>query len=301
MIYLITLNPAIDKYLYVDDLKINETNTYVESNSNIGGKAINCAQIISQYTDDYELITTVDASNFKLFEGELSNLKKKLISVPKTRINYKISNNNNITEINEKPAAIGSEARAELLAYISAKATADDFVLIAGSINLEDIEFLNDIKLAINGANLILDVPTLSGDQIIDLKPFLIKPNEHELLNLTSGSDLSQQAIVADCQQLINKGISNIVVSLGGNGSLFVNENEALQIGIPAGKLINAVGAGDSFVGGFLSEYVVSKNIKQALQLAAACGSATAYSEKIGQRAQIDKLRLEIEIKDLKN
>ena len=119
--------------------------------------------------------------------------------------------------------------------------------------------------------------------------PFLIKPNHHELGALF-GKDLHSADELADCaKRLQAEGARNVLVSRAENGALLVDETGVCHtIGTVKGTLRNSVGCGDSMVAGFLAGWLTKKDYSHALQLGAACGNATAFSDLLATRAEID-------------
>ena len=110
--------------------------------------------------------------------------------------------------------------------------------------------------------------------------PFLIKPNDIELGEMFSKELKTDKEIIEHAKKLQKKGARNVLVSMAGNGSLLIDEEGGVtKTGVPKGRVINSVGAGDSMVAGFLAGYLKTESYEEALKLGAAAGSATAYSE----------------------
>ena len=83
-------------------------------------------------------------------------------------------------------------------------------------------------------------------------------------------------------------GAVNVLVSMDKDGAVLIDEmGNVHNISAPSGKAVNSVGAGDSMVAGFIAGYLEKKNYDYALKLAAACGSATAFSEGLADRDKI--------------
>ena len=112
------------------------------------------------------------------------------------------------------------------------------------------------------------------------------------------GTELKTTAdIVEKCCYFLEKGVKNIIVSMGGKGALFVNKEGAYTAEVPKGKLINSVGAGDSMVAGFIAGTETGKSPEDSFRLAVASGSATAYSYGLGEKDLIYRLYNEITLK----
>ena len=93
------------------------------------------------------------------------------------------------------------------------------------------------------------------------------------------------------CKNVTKEGARNILVSLAENGALLLCENgEVLRCNAVKGKVVNSVGAGDSMVAGFLHVYEQKKDMKKALQMGVACGSATAFSKGIASKKSVEEI-----------
>ena len=126
---------------------------------------------------------------------------------------------------------------------------------------------------------------------MLPYKPFLIKPNNHELSEITGVRLTNDKEIAAAAHMMQDKGARNVLVSMAGDGALLLDEHGTVyRIGCPRGKVVNSVGAGDSMVAGFVAGYLQSGSYEQALRLGTACGSATAFSLGLATKEKIDEL-----------
>ena len=141
-----------------------------------------------------------------------------------------------------------------------------------------------DIKVIVDATkNLLLNV--------LKYKPFLIKPNNHELAEMFNVELNSTEDVVFYAIKLKEMGAQNVLISMGKDGALLVTEK---------GEVVNSVGAGDSMVAGFIAGYLKSNSYEEALRLGAASGGATAFSSDLATREFIDKLVDEIKIEKIK-
>ena len=127
---------------------------------------------------------------------------------------------------------------------------------------------------------------------VLRYKPFLIKPNNHELSEIAGVKLTNDNEIVTAARMMQAKGARNVLVSMAGDGALLLDEQGGVhRIGCPKGNVVNSVGAGDSMVAGFVAGYQQSGgDYAAALKLGTACGSATAFSLGLATKADIDKL-----------
>lgn len=141
--------------------------------------------------------------------------------------------------------------------------------------------------------------------KVLPYKPFLIKPNHHELGELFRREFTSAEEVIPFGQKLVKMGAQNVIISLAGKGAVLISSDAAYISSVPRGKVKSSVGAGDSMVAGFLAAYEKNKNIEKAFQYSVASGSATAFSlglctkenaEGLLSKVSIEKVSLKGEI-----
>ncbi len=280
MIHLITLNPAIDEYIYLDDFQLGRTSYRNNTKRIMGGKAVNVATVLQSLKLGATLVTTVDPKN-RFVADHLMNFNSYLVEVDNIRTNLKINDNGHITEINDRGTALTPRARLEFENYITKCVDAEDLVLIAGNPHYDDEDF--QFKLAkmasAKGAKLFLDSNKFDYQMIKEIKPFFIKPNDEELETL-----LGNEYNVSD----LTKACENVIVSHGGKGFTYYNQQIEKYESPITGTPINTVGAGDSLVAGYI--YAISKGLElsDSLLLAKYSASATVYS---GSLATLDTIK----------
>ena len=126
---------------------------------------------------------------------------------------------------------------------------------------------------------------------VLKYHPFLIKPNNHELGEMFGVELKTDEEITEYAMKLLNMGARNVLISMAGDGAILVTESrEVFRMGVPKGKVVNSVGAGDSMVAGFIASYFAEHDYKKALKYGAATGSATAFSEGLATKDQVEKL-----------
>ena len=120
------------------------------------------------------------------------------------------------------------------------------------------------------------------------MQPFLIKPNHHELGALFNTKLHTKEEVIPYAQKLQKMGARNVLVSLGKDGAVLVAESgNVFSLSAPEGTLVNAVGAGDSMVAGFLAGWMDQKDYTHAFKMAVAAGSASAFSETLAKKEEI--------------
>ena len=302
MIYTVTFNPAIDYVLRMEGPFVpGAVNRASGEDYQFGGKGINVSAVLAQLGCESVALGFVAGATGAWLEQGLAGagLRTDLIHLPAgmTRINVKIKADCE-SELNGRGPAIPPEALAALYAKLDALGPGDVLVL-AGSIpgSLPQDTYRRILaRLEGRGVCAAVDAdgPLLAG--VLGYRPFLIKPNHHELAGLVGRPLHGDAEIAAAARQLQAEGARNVLVSMAGAGALLLDEDGAVRrIGCPAGRAVNSVGAGDSMLAGFLAGWLQSGDYGRALRLGIACGSATAFSLGLATRAQIDALLRELE------
>ena len=306
MIYTVTLNPSIDYVIKVDKLTTGNINRVNEEHVYPGGKGINVTRILKSLDNDNIALGFVSGFTGDYIINSLQelNLKSDFIKVKEgfTRINVKVKSEEE-TEINGQGPKISEEELNQFYKVID-KLVDGDILILSGSIpsclderlyesimkKVED----RDIKVIVDATkNLLLNV--------LKYKPFLIKPNNHELAEMFNVELNSTEDVVFYARKLKEMGAQNVLISMGKDGALLVTENdEVFASSVAKGEVINSVGAGDSMVAGFVAGYLKSNSYEEALRLGAASGGATAFSSDLATREFIDKLVDEIKIEKIK-
>ena len=214
-----------------------------------------------------------------------------------TRINVKIKGAEE-TELNGAGPQITPEAMEQLYRKLDALLPGDVFVL-AGSIPAclpQDTYQQILTRLKGKGVRTAVDATGQLLMNVLPYRPFLIKPNHHELAELLGRELYGDQEIAGAARVLQQKGARNVLVSMAGEGALLLDEEGRVhRIGTPQGRVVNSVGAGDSMLAGFMAGYLDSGCYDHALRLGTACGSATAFCLGLAQRPQIEQMLTQLE------
>ena len=295
MIYTMTLNPALDYVMHPNTLDMGFTNRSSSEELHCGGNGINVSTLLNELDK-----VTVAMGIVGGFTGEylLSDLQRQ--GIPSnfvkldsgfTRINVKL-NGIVMTMVNGNGPRIPEKKVDELLERMDVVGAGDTLVL-TGSIPSslpEDIYTLM-AQLAGRGIQFVVDAPGQLLMEAIKAQPFLIKPNNHEVGRIFDANPETPEECIPFAKKLQDGGARNVIVSCGGAGSLLLDEYGTEHI-VPTAKirLVNATGAGDSMVAGFLAKTTAGYDYDTALIYASACGTATAASRGIAKRATIDRV-----------
>lgn len=304
MIYTITLNPSIDYILEIDEFLDGETNRSKSEEKIPGGKGIMVSIVLKNL--GVESINLGFVGGFtgefikdKLDELEIENDFTKIED--DSRINIKLKNDKE-SEINAIGPNIKESEIEEFLNYLD-KLEEDDFVIISGSIPKslgEDFYRVIVNLLEMNNVRFAIDTAGKKLYKLSAYKPFLIKPNKKELEEIFDCKLENDEKIIECAEKLIKQGAENIIVSLGEEGSIFIDENNIYKSKAISGKVVSTIGCGDSMVGGYIYGYMEGFSKLDSFKFAVAAASATAFSKDVGSKEYILKLLNEVEIEILK-
>jgi len=296
MIYTITLNPSLDYFVTVDSLEAGRTNRTNSERMLPGGKGINVSIVLKNLGIANTALGF--AAGFtgreiiRLLEEEGIRTDLIMLQEGYSRINVKIQNMEG-TEINGIGPDIPAAGMEQLKAKI-AQLTDGDSLVLAGSIPKgvspdiykEMIQLTEDKNVSV-----VVDATGEVLRQILPCRPFLIKPNHHELGELFGVELKERKDVIPYARKLQEEGARNILVSLAGKGAVLLTEDgQILEMDTPKGQYVNGVGAGDSMVAGFLAGWQEKRNYQHAFRLAVCAGSASAYSENLAGRSEIEAL-----------
>lgn len=296
MIYTVTLNPSIDYIVRLDELKTGITNRTTSEEYYIGGKGINVSCVLAELGIKSTALGFVAGFTGEAIEKGLKNPKitADFISLKRgiSRINIKIKAGEE-TEINCQGPHIDDEELLNLFDKID-NIRSGDTLILAGNIpnTLPDDVYVRIIeRLKGKNVQLVIDATKKLLVNSLKYKPFLIKPNRQELSEIFNTTVKTESDAVKYAQELQKMGAKNVLVSLGGDGALLVDEYGKLhKEGVVKGKVLNTVGSGDSMVAGFVAGWIEKEDYAYALRLGSACGNATAFLNGLATREKIEEL-----------
>ncbi|MCL2598683.1 MAG: 1-phosphofructokinase [Firmicutes bacterium] len=294
MIYTVTLNPALDYYLYVDKVEMDTVARAQKVAMHAGGKGVNVSKVLSVMGIDNLALGFLGGLIGQGYQKLMGDLRADFVSVEgDTRINVKIMDERSELGVNADGLNAGEKDIQALLSKVQ-KAVSGDLVCLCGSVpSSVDKGVYGRVMetMKSKGVRFVVDA---TGDLLIKSlphKPFLIKPNFEELCEIF-GAKIpdTEQGIVEYARKLLQMGAQNVLVSRGGDGAILVTQEGVYTRGAIKGKVVSTVGAGDSMVAGFVASVARGKDLQEALKQAIACGSATAFCEGIATKAEIDKI-----------
>ncbi len=293
MIYTVTFNPSLDYIVEVNDFKLGATNRTAYEQMLPGGKGINVSFVLKNLGIDSTALGFLAGFVGDEIEKqvELEGIRAEFIKLEEgsSRINVKIRNIDGM-EINGMGPDIPEQKVEELMARMNELHEGDTLVL-AGSIpqSMPDSVYMDIMaRLQDKGIKVVVDATKDLLMNVLQYKPFLIKPNHHELGEIFGVTLRTREEVVPYAQKLKEKGAVNVLVSMSGKGAVLIDEAGAVHMSeAPQGEVINAVGAGDSMVAGFLAGWFIAGNYEKAFRMGLATGSASAFSEKLATKEEV--------------
>ena len=296
MIYTVTFNPSLDYIVSVSDFKLGLTNRTDSELLLPGGKGINVSTVLQNLGIANTALgfTAGFVGEEVRKEVEQLGVKAEFISLDEgvSRINLKLKSIDG-TEINGQGPKIPREAVDALMTQLD-RLGADDTLVLAGSIpaSMPD-DIYQKIMERLDGRNvrIVVDATKDLLLNVLGHHPFLIKPNNHELGDIFGVKLSDRDEVVPYARKLLEKGAVNVLVSMAGKGAVLLAEDGSVYAAeAPKGTLKNGVGAGDSMVAGFLAGYGESGDYEHAFRMGLAAGSASAFSEQLATKDEIEKV-----------
>lgn len=263
MIHTLTLNPSVDYILELDEIIVGGLNRMQHDTKFPGGKGINVSRVLNRMDVKSKALGFAGG-----FTGEYivdclnkENIQTDFVQVAgDTRINVKIKTKTE-TEINAKGPAISGRNFEDLKNKIRSLSE-EDLLVLAGSIpsTLPESTYEELVRICLeNGTAFVVDAEGELLKKVLPYKPFLIKPNHHELGDLFKTEFTSAKEVIPYGQKLVEMGAQNVIVSLAGKGAVLISDEAAYISSVPNGEVKSSVGAGDSMVAGFLAAYEKTK------------------------------------------
>lgn len=296
MIYTVTFNPCLDYIVGVEDFQLGMTNRTCSEQMFAGGKGINVSIVLKNLGIESTALGFIAG-----FTGEEIRRKVEKMGITSefiqlengfSRINIKLKSIDG-TEINGTGPSIRSEELERLLKKLDTLKKGDVLIL-AGSIpaSLPD-SIYSDImeRLEEKEVMIVVDATKDLLVNVLKYHPFLIKPNNHELGDIFGVEIRERDQVAPYAKKLQKMGARNVLVSMAGKGAVLLAEDGSVyESPAPKGKLINAVGAGDSMVAGFTAGYMQKGSYEHAFKMGVSTGSASAFSENFATKEEVEAI-----------
>lgn len=295
MIYTVTFNPAIDYIVHTETMQVGQVNRSQGEELYFGGKGINVSFVLHELGLPSKALGFVAGFTGAAIEAGIQEqgIATDFVHLDSgfSRINVKIKSGEE-TELNGQGPNISEAAVAELFEKLN-QLQDGDVLILAGSIpNTMPADSYEKILAHLSDKNIkvVVDATKDLLLKVLPYHPFLIKPNNHELGELFGVTLHSIEEIATYAKKLQEMGAQNVLISMAGDGALLIDETGKQHVcGVCKGTVKNSVGAGDSMVAGFVAGSMHG-DYEAALKLGTAAGGATAFSEGLAQRAEIERL-----------
>lgn len=296
MIYTVTFNPSLDYIVSVEDFKLGFTNRTCSELLLPGGKGINVSIVLMNLGIPSTALGFVAGFTGDEVVRKLSDMgvESGFIGIEEgfTRINLKLKSVDG-TEINGQGPKIDGEKVRMLMEKLD-RLGEGDVLFLLGSIpaSMPDDAY-QKIMESLDGRNVRIAVDATKDLllNVLPYRPFLIKPNNHELGEIFGVELKTRKEVVPYARKLQERGARNVLVSMAGEGAVLVAaDGSVYEAPAPEGVLVNSVGAGDSMVAGFMAGWMEKEDYEYAFHMGIAAGSASAFSEHLATKEEILKV-----------
>lgn len=300
MIYTITLNPALDYSLETSKFDLGKLNLSEKAYFLGGGKGINVSKVLKNFNVESTAIGFLGGFTGNFIKEELKekNIKEDFVGVlGNTRVNIKIKTGEVETEL----AGLSPEINENHVLALKEKLgniQDGDILVLSGSVpkSLKTTIYKELVEGLDKNIKVILDTRGEAFVETLKVKPFLVKPNHHELEEFCGKELHSLEEIVEGARTIQKLGVQNVIVSMGKDGSILLTEDSVYKGNVPKGTLKNSVGAGDSMVAGLVSKLAQGESLLEAYKFGIASGSATAFSHNLATKDEVLALLNQINI-----
>ena len=283
----VALNPALDQTIEIADLQPGAVNRALRMQVDVGGKAVNVASCLSDFGVNAAVAGQLGRDNAALFE-ELFQRKKIANHCcyldGLTRINTKLVDtvSGETTDLNMPGPEFDPTAAADLLKQVLERLDRlerVEWVVLSGSLPPglpADVYAAITAQVQAAGASVLLDTSGAPLKAALVAGPRIVKPNRHELAELLDRPLDSLESLVAAGRELLagSPAPELVVVSLGGDGALFLTREHALQAQPLRVAVTSTVGAGDAMVAGLVAARLENLPLAETARLATAFAAA---------------------------
>lgn len=305
MIYTCTLNPAIDYKIQTDSLSMGVLNRFHQGQFRAGGKGINVAIVLKKLGMDSIATGFLGGFTGAFIERELTQtygLKHDFVHVSQdTRLNVKIADKDAETELNHDGNEVTGDERDQLIRKIG-RLSREDMLICGGSTAKGHPDLYREMAELCHQKSIlfVMDTPGNYLSQFIAFKPFLIKPNIHELEAYFDKKMHGMEDIVEYGKKLHHQGAEHVLISMGSEGSILIDKDKVYRASVISDHIKSTVGAGDSMVAGFVSGYIMTHDIIEAYRWSVAAASATAFGDELADPRLYHTLLKKIDIQEMK-
>ncbi|MDR0125643.1 1-phosphofructokinase [Bacillus zhangzhouensis] len=301
MIYTCTLNPAIDLYIALKEMRANTVNRTEDEDYQPNGKGVNVSIMLKKYGVNSTALGFIAGFSGSYIEQSLKDLSIQTDFIPVegiTRINVFINTTEEYKLVNQGPA-IQAKALHAFREKISA-IPQGGILIMSGSLPKGVPASIFSEVAAIchhNNVKFILDTSSVAVLETLQYKPYLLKPNEEEMAAFFGKTHhLSETELIQSGEKLIEMGAEQVLISRGGEGALFITKEDILKGNAPTGTVVNTACSGDAMLAAFISKQLEGHSAEECLRYGIATGASTAFSKGLSDLHDIKSLIEQIHI-----
>ncbi len=296
MIFTVTFNPSLDYIVRVDEMRLGTINRTNYEQLLPGGKGINVSIVLGNLGHPSRALGFSAGVTGVALEKLLADagVDADLVHVKEgfTRINAKVKAVEE-TELNGQGPRIAPEDVDALFSKLDVLGQ-DDTLVISGSVpNTLPSDMYEQVmeRLAGHGVRIVVDAERDLLTRVLPYRPFLVKPNNHELGDIFGVTLKTRDEVVPYARRMQEMGAQNVLVSMAGEGGVLVAaDGQVYQSPAAKSTVVNSVGAGDSCVAGFLAGFMETGSYQTAFRMGLAAGSASAFSDHLATRPEVEDL-----------
>lgn len=304
----LTINPAFDLHCGIESFLPEHENHMLSCVRDIGGKGINVARALMSQgmeSDSFVILGRQNANDFENGINE-SGIKYYPFYVDgRIRENITIHpENGKETRISFDDFAPGKEAVGEIFESASGKCSEDTLFVFAGRLPAGiDADFVIPLLQNIKnrGAKLIVDSSSFTPEDIEKIKPWLIKPNDEEIVAFCKSKVSGAEGAASAAVKIRESGVENVMASLGAGGAVISCADGVFYASVPKINALSTIGAGDSTIAGFLFAYSKGESLSDCFMNAVSCGTAACLTEgtKPPRAEDIERIKKEVSVSRL--
>ncbi len=282
----LTLNPAFDRHCFVKELKVGYEHLAETDSSDAGGKGVNISRALAVNGVKNNAVIVLGKENKDAFCAALDadNMNYTAVTIDgKVRENLTIHTDSGETRISFKGFTADNSLLNEVYNKIENELDPDTILTFTGSvpqgIGMTAVNgFLK--KASEKGAKLVIDSKSFKTlEEIVALKPWLIKPNGEEISEYL-GREINTHGEISEVAKMLHRdGVENVMISLGSKGAMLVSKDGAYICTPPKIEAKSTIGAGDSSIAGFIAAAIEGKAAEEALKQSVAFGTAACKRE----------------------
>jgi len=288
LIYIVTLHPAIDRAVFVSAMDPSEVNRVLRVTKQAAGKGVNVATALYHMDTPCMIATILGGENGSYIASRLN--EKQIPTMVQwiggeTRENIKIiPSDGTVLEFNQNGPSVSEEDVNKLMDQLMARVVPGDLVVLTGSIPIGiSLDTYKRILFLFHqiGVITVLDASKEAFAYGLEAQPHIIKPNRSELEDYCGHKLSTLDDVIEEAKAIVRKGVRQVIVTLGDQGSLYVDKDQVLHAKPYPVIVKNTVGAGDTFVAGFIADYQ-TKDIVTRFRWANALATCSVTSEASG-------------------